>query len=74
MLFKKKDESLPDIPRCCGYCESATIISDEGNVLCAKKGIVSCEYKCRKFVYDPLKRKPRALPPLPELNAEDFIL
>ena len=73
-MFKKKEKNIPDIPQYCCYCENATIISDEDNVLCARKGIVNCEYKCRRFVYDPLKRKPRALPPLPELNAEDFIL
>lgn len=51
MLFRKK------IERVCSYCKYATKIDDE-QVLCIKKGIRACNAKCRKFIYDPIKRIP----------------
>jgi hypothetical protein len=51
MLFRKK------ITRSCLYCQHATKLNDE-QILCAKKGVVSCENACRKFKYDPCKRVP----------------
>ena len=50
MLFKKK------IERSCDYCLYGTKLED-AQVLCAKKGVVSCG-KCRRFRYDPIKRIP----------------
>lgn len=50
MLFRKK------IERSCDYCAYGTRLDDE-QVLCIKKGVVSCG-KCRKFRYDPIKRIP----------------
>ena len=73
-MIGKKEKNTPEIPKYCCYCENATLINDENNVLCSKKGIVNNDYKCRKFVYDPLKRKPRPLPPLPTLDAEDIVM
>ncbi len=74
MFGKKKRSEAPDLPRVCEFCERATLLSDECNVLCADKGIVNREYKCKKFSYDPLKRVPHALPPLPRLSEEDILL
>jgi len=51
MLFRK------NIERSCGYCIHSTKL-DDTLVLCIKKGVVSCDKKCRKFVYDPCKRIP----------------
>ena len=31
-------------------------------MLCERKGVVSCRYTCRKFVYDPLKHVPFQAP------------
>ncbi len=59
--MKKKDR---DIPECCEYCRFASAVSVTEDMLCEKKGIVSPEYVCRKFVYDPLKRVPRKPPEL----------
>ena len=73
-MFGKKATNQPDLPRACEYCECATIIHDEDNVLCSRHGIVNRDYACRKFVYDPLKRVPRVLPPLPKLSEEDLLL
>lgn len=73
-MFGKKNKNTPDLPRVCEFCEHAAIINDECNVLCDTKGIVNREYKCKKFSYDPLKRVPRTLPPLPKLSEEDLLL
>lgn len=57
MLFRKR------IEKSCSYCQYGTILDDE-SVLCTKRGVVSLDGKCRKFVYDPIKRipsKPKAL-------------
>jgi hypothetical protein len=51
MLFRKK------IERRCEYCEFATKLDDE-TMLCIRKGIVMCDGKCLRFLYDPCKRTP----------------
>ena len=49
-----------DYSKVCLYCENATVLQGENTVLCKYKGVVSEDYVCRKFVYDPLKREVRA--------------
>ena len=69
MLFRKK------IERSCSYCAFGAKIED-GQVLCAKRGIKTVEDSCRKFRYDPCKRvpsKPRAMD-FSKYEAEDFSL
>lgn len=51
MLFRKK------IERSCVYCAFGTRLQD-GQILCAKKGLKTENDKCRKFQYDPCKRIP----------------
>ena len=51
MLFRKK------MPRSCVYCMHGVQLN-ENEFLCTRKGIVSAEYSCRKFEYDPCKRVP----------------
>lgn len=51
MLFRKK------IERSCAYCLSGALLED-GQILCARKGMRSPEEKCRRFKYDPCKRIP----------------
>ncbi len=59
MLFRKK------ITRSCEYCVHCAKVSDE-QMLCAKKGLVPPDARCRKFMYDPFKRVP------PRFKAVDF--
>lgn len=69
MLFRKK------IPRRCGYCAHGTQLKDD-QILCAKKGVVPAEGKCRRFLYDPCKRIPvkaRALD-FSKYDKEDYSL
>ncbi len=51
MLFRKR------IERSCSYCAHGAAL-DEDSVLCSKKGLQSMTGKCRKFRYDPTKRRP----------------
>jgi len=51
MLFRKK------LPKSCEYCSWGTVIG-EHQILCTKRGVVAMTYACRKFSYDPCKRKP----------------
>lgn len=64
--MKRQDE---DHERVCSLCRYSSAISGREEMLCSKKGIISPEYSCRAFIYDPLKRVPKRLPKveLPEL-------
>ncbi|NLK40200.1 MAG: hypothetical protein GX303_08200 [Clostridiales bacterium] len=59
--MKYKDSDKIEIERCCAFCERSASLRDPNNVLCSSRGIVSVNYICRKFSYDPLKRRPRRL-------------
>lgn len=56
-------KSNPDNLDCfCGYCEYGTPVpSSDGEmlVICPRKGLVSADYVCKAFRYDPLKREPK---------------
>jgi hypothetical protein len=68
-LFQEKID-----PRCV-YCAKGAPL-DEGQILCAKRGVVSPEGSCAAFQYDPFKR----VPPKPvkldtsKLKDQDFRL
>lgn len=57
----------------CAYCRFALAVSDTGDMLCSRKGVVPAEFSCRRFVYDPLKRVPKRLGKLcvPDMSALD---
>lgn len=69
MLFRKK------IEKSCAYCHFGTVLED-GQILCAKKGLRSIDDKCRKFKYDPCKRIPLKAKALDfsKYDNEDFSL
>lgn len=54
----------------CAYCRYGIRKGDV--VLCEYNGVVDTTYKCRKFRYDPIKRVPMSVPPLPDYSEEDF--
>ncbi len=58
--MKSKDDGFEKI---CKYCEKSTEIPLTGNMLCPKKGIVSYDFSCSRFKYDPFKRVPRRAKP-----------
>ncbi|MBQ8509152.1 MAG: hypothetical protein IJ493_04510 [Clostridia bacterium] len=57
----------------CAFCRFASEIAGAEEMLCERRGVVGREYRCRRFVYDPLKRVPRRPPALivPDLLADD---
>lgn len=69
-MSKKQDT---DYRKLCIFCENATILQGESDILCKHKGIVAEDFVCRKFVYDPLKRTPKAPMELPKLDKNDLI-
>ncbi len=69
-----KQKIIGNVAPKCEYCKHGKLSSDGENILCIKKGVLSRDFSCKKFSYDPLKRIPRELPPLPEFSPEDFEL
>ena len=68
----KKGLFSNEITKCCALCERATKLQDVNTVLCKKRGVVSSEHCCSKFVYDPLKRVPKRITVMAEYSPEDF--
>ena len=62
-----------DYEKVCLFCEFATPLRVNDNVLCKFKGVVSEDFVCRKFAYDPLKRRPMPRPDLPTLSKDDLL-
>ena len=73
MLFKKAICGATIAPAC-EYCAHGRKATDPRMILCEKKGVVSPDYRCRKYEYDPLLRVPKRRPKLPSFSAEDFSL
>ncbi len=46
-----------DLPPSCSYCAHGATMN-EALVSCTKKGVVASDSACRKYTYDPLRRKP----------------
>ena len=63
-----------NINPCCEYCARARRAADGRVMLCSKRGIVPMYHRCRRFVYDPLKRIPYRQPKLDTYEAKDFQL
>jgi len=63
-------EKSRELDKMCRFCEYSAVLCEEDRVLCEKKGIVSAEYVCRAFRYDPLKRVPGRIP---EAEKLDFV-
>ena len=61
ITLKKNTNTNAELERFCKFCQHSSELSDEDTMLCGKKGIVSADFICKKFVYDPLKREPKRL-------------
>ncbi len=65
-LFSKNIEPA------CEYCINGKK-SQNGMILCTKVGVVMPTFSCKKFGYNPLKRKPKKVNyKLPKYSQEDF--
>ncbi len=67
---KRKKHSEHELPEICRFCINAHKLYDSDTMLCDRKGVVACEYSCKKFLYDPLKHIPAQSPLLKPENAE----
>ena len=54
----KKLFNKSDITPSCSYCVPGRTSPNKESILCLKKGVVGLDYSCKRFKYDPLKRKP----------------
>lgn len=63
-----------NIAPACSYCLYGSPAPDERTVLCSKNGVVSPFFSCRKYRYDPLKRRPAPQNVLPRYDRSDFEL
>lgn len=68
LLEKKK------YPAVCENCLHGRLSPDEQTVLCIKKGIVEPDGNCRRYSYDPLKRKPKKPLLIEQADPSDFEL
>ena len=62
-----------DYKKICLFCENATVLRKGDDLLCKIKGIVSEDFCCRKFIYDPLKRQPASPPKMPTFDPDDLL-
>jgi hypothetical protein len=75
MTMKKPIIDSSNIQPACGLCAHGRISPDNESVLCVNTGIRNLDSRCKKFKYDPLKRKPQKKPAeQPEFDKSDFEL
>ena len=74
-LFKKKEKLFGNnVEKNCAWCRyNYTESEEESSVLC-KFWVGEDAAKCKKYEYDPTKRRPKAEPKLKEYKKEDFEL
>lgn len=63
-----------NITPCCVYCKRSRHLGENEPMLCSKVGVVSQEYGCKYFQYDPLKRVPPKKVNFSKFSEEDFSL
>jgi hypothetical protein len=68
-LFRSKE-----FPPACEYCRHGKPSPDGCCVLCGVRGVMLRQSHCKKYRYDPLKRRPRRAPQLPDYDPELFSL
>jgi len=68
------NENINVIEEKCCYCEYAAPIRETNGYICKKKGIVTYNFKCRKFAFDPIKLSPVLPAKTLQFSPEDFEL
>ncbi len=63
-----------NITPACEYCTKAVPTQDGTMFECVRHGTVSPYFRCNKFHYSPVLRKPRQPQKLPKFKPEDFSL
>lgn len=62
------------VSKTCTNCKFGILSDDGESILCKKKGVMELYDYCRRYQYDPTKRRPKLPMPTVEYNAEDFKL
>lgn len=68
--MNKENEAV--IEKKCCYCENSAPIRETTGYICKKKGVVSYNFTCKKFVFDPLKLSPALPAKILKFSPEDF--
>ena len=61
-----------EIEKKCCYCESASPIRETNGYICKRKGVVTYNFKCKKFVFDAIKLSPILPAKTLRFSPEDF--
>lgn len=72
--MKKNLVEKKKYPKVCESCLHGRLSPDEESVLCIKKGIVAPDDRCRKYSYDPLKRRPQKPLIVEQADPSEFTL
>jgi hypothetical protein len=66
---KNTDEEKEAEEPVCARCQFARkLLTEKGQMICDKRGVVSTTHSCKDYIYDPLKR----IPARPSFTAPDF--
>lgn len=60
--------------RVCENCLNGRLSADSDKVLCNKNGIMRPDSTCKKYKYDPLKRRPKRPHIISGFSEKDFSL
>lgn len=60
-------------PRC-EYCQTGIASPGSDEILCRRMGVMQADSCCKKFRYDPLKRKPKVVSAVTDYSEDDFKL
>lgn len=58
----------------CEYCRTGVPTAQGNEVLCRRMGVMQSDSFCKKFKYDPLKRKPNVIKIRSDYTEDDFKL
>ena len=56
----------------CSYCRFGQLCRGTDTVVCEKRGLSSADENCRRFRYDPIKRKPKKIRVIEKISKEEF--
>jgi len=72
--MRQKLTRAKDYPKKCANCAFGSIVEGDKDVLCVRNGVMQPDDCCSKYLYDPLKRKPRHQTIDMDYQPEDFAL
>ncbi len=64
-------KSIDKENKICAYCELSQPTYKDDEMLCNKHGVVYAFYRCPRFVYDPMKRRPAPKLQIPDIFIDE---